>query len=63
MTLTGTEVWLVLLLSLADGLGIVKSVSLEFLLLLIQAPPLGYFSLMSENFVMDSNCKNVDGLQ
>ena len=62
MTLTGTEVWLVLLLSLADGLGIVKSVSLEFLLL-IQAPPLGYFSLMSENFVMGSNCKNVDGLQ
>ena len=63
MTLTGTEGWLVLLLSLADGLGVVKSVSLEFLLLLIQAPLLGYFSLMSENFVMGSNSKNVDGLQ
>ena len=54
MTFTGTEGWLVLL-SLADGLGVVKSVSLEFFLLLIQAPPLGYFSLMSKNFVVGSN--------
>ena len=30
MTFTGTESWLVLLLSLTDGLGVVKSVSLEF---------------------------------
>ena len=52
MILTGTERWLVLLLSLTDGLGVFKSVSLKSL---DTSSFFGYFSLMSKKFVMGSD--------